>query len=154
MLKALWHPIRWVKPRANQRLPVKHTLLIIELHHGCCGPPGRCQSDDLRANQLEVFLPALCARIEEWCNVASQGINRSDVRAFSVVAESASQGQILTDCRPAMFERDDMVNLMSLRPVILMQETVFTSFARAFNDQSAQFIGEVRAGHKTPVKWD
>ena len=46
-----------------------------------------------------------------------------------------------------MLEGNYVINLMSFRSIVLVQETVFASFPGAMHNQSAQFIGYVGTSH-------
>lgn len=78
-----------------------------------------------------MIAPSLGARIEKRNRRASQAINRSQVSPLVAIAFGAGASQIQNFSLAAVFNGDDVVNVMRVRRVILMNQTIFAMSARS-----------------------
>jgi len=79
---------------------------------------------------LEVFDPAVAARVEEADDLSSIAVDPCDIGSFSFVAAQASDGQILANRLAAMLLGDDVIELEREKMICLRQLTILTEAVR------------------------
>ena len=84
-----------------------------------------------------MFLPQVLARIEKRYEQVGQWVERRQIRAFGVVAQSAGQGQIETFGNTAVLERNQMVYLVCVSAVIFVNKAILTAEMRPHTDFAA-----------------
>lgn len=85
-----------------------------------------------------MFAPYVFSRIEKRNDCARRVVNRSDVAAFVFIANRAGQRQISFDGLPAVFLRDDVVNLMFRKADRFGNQTILTTAARVCKSNFAK----------------
>ena len=106
---------------------------------------GRNQRTVLR--QREMLGPALLSRIEQGGDLPCQGINRSQVAPFVLVAQDTGQRAIGCISRSAMLFRDHMVNLMGMETELFRHPAIFAASSRSLINPTAQRSGDMGAAH-------
>jgi len=63
------------------------------------------------------------------------------------IAFEAGQREIIADRLTAVFERDEMVNVMGEWNIVLMEQTILTASFRPFNDEPPKRVRYVYPAH-------
>jgi hypothetical protein len=82
-----------------------------------------------------VLLPSLLTWVEESDKITRYGIECSQICSFANITVQAREGKIIGFGDSTMFDGYDMVNGMSQRGIVLMQQTIFAAAVSPFNDQ-------------------
>jgi len=85
--------------------------------------------------QFEVLVPYVTPRIEK-SNWLARAIYGCDIRAFVPVAKDTGIGKIADTRRASVLPANDVIDLVRKAAALLVYKTVFTTPARAFNDEA------------------
>jgi hypothetical protein len=96
-----------------------------------------------RTFKNKMLIPDLSVRIEETNDSAIDGINGGQIRTFVAVAIEAGKSEVINLGSPAVLERDDVVDVVGKRKIILMEQAVLTASLSPFNDETAKRIRNV-----------
>lgn len=105
-----------------------------------------CNAQNLNAGENEVFIPALCARVEQGDQIPAH-VECGDIASLVSVTEDAGVGQIGVDGLPAVFFGYHMIDLAAEEGVVLVDQTIFTTTLGTTGHQTAEFCGNVTLTH-------
>ena len=100
------------RPTASLFQAFEYPMRTIELEQTDGGPTMRGESGNVSGHESEVPVPRLCTRVEERYDQARRGIDGGNVTAFVAIAESTRQRQIFAIGLAAVFECDDVIDLV------------------------------------------
>src|SRR5258708_38259850 len=86
---------------------------MIELKQAYRNSANRSQRFDLPFFHRKVFAPAITARMKKPHQLASRGINRTDVASFALVAKNTAICEVIRSGYSAVLFRDDMIDPMA-----------------------------------------
>jgi hypothetical protein len=95
------------------------------------------RSADGHAIEREMISPMIGARVEESDVFTTAWRNRPNVRSLGAIAKRACVAQVVGFSRPAMFFRDDVIDLASEKSFVLMDQTIFAQLICPRCDASA-----------------
>lgn len=131
----------------DQGLTLQEPPRLVEAEHEDRRSADIGQTDNARAVQSEMLLPALASRVEERLERTREWIEGGNIRAFLTVAVQACQTEVAIRSVPTMLDRNDMVDLVRQGPVVLMQQTVLAVPVRALDHLLTEQGGNVSARH-------
>ncbi len=133
--------LRWrIQPTIHQNPPLLNSDRIVQAQQFNCRAPSGSQADEARAVEGKMITPRLSARIEEQGDVIRQRIGGSQVGTFVVVTPGTGESQIAAHRPTAIFERNQVANLVRFRPVILMYKQYSQRFpARSMTSRRRRF---------------
>jgi hypothetical protein len=94
-----------------------------------------------------VFLPNVGTRIEQWGDRTRGSIDSAQIRAFPPIAVEAREREVAAHSVAAVLARQDMVNMMRQRNIILMQQAVLAPLLCTLSDAPTQRDGDVNGRH-------
>jgi hypothetical protein len=88
-------------------------LGVVEAQGSDSGTPDEGSTDDARvvSTESEVFLPGVCARVEERDFHTRFGVNSGNAGGLVQVAVGATQGEVAFDSLTSSRARHDMLNV-------------------------------------------
>lgn len=135
----------------NQQLTDWQSAAVVELQNiDCCLSDFSKRSDDwpLKSKMLAPFVGS---RIVESNKIAFWVNNAANVCAFMNIAEWARIGEIIEIAGSAVFEANDMVNLIRRIHIIFMNQAVLTNKSRSDSDTFPEFIRHIFR-HSEPLR--
>jgi hypothetical protein len=96
------------------------------------------QPDNLSAPQFEVFIPLLGSRIEKPHNLPDSRIDRGKIGSLVVVAFRTCISQVFANGLPAVFDSNDVIDLMGVRSVVLVNKAILATLSCPLNYQTTQ----------------
>jgi hypothetical protein len=82
------------------------------------------------------------AWVEQGHKSVAEGVKGRQIGAFRTVAWQTGHRQIVSLRLPAMFQRNDMINLMAIDRNILMDQAVLASLSRSREHEVTQRSGD------------
>jgi hypothetical protein len=127
----------------HQELTLHNAPGGIQLEQGNRGTTYGSQPDDPGPFKSKVLLPRLRARIEERNDRAVNRINCRQVGAFTPIAFQASEREVVASRVAAMFEGDNVINMMGKGDILLMKQAILAPLPCALHDAPPQRCGDV-----------
>jgi hypothetical protein len=125
---------RWARgkdSREVQQTPMLHPFGKIHLEQiDRCAADFRF-ADDQHIIPLEMSVPVVCARIEEWNQFIRNRIVRGDIAALEIVTSRAGPAEVFESCRPVVLLRSDVVCLVRQQRASLRQLAIFAPITGA-----------------------
>ena len=126
-----------VSTRSHKPFTFDDSLRCIELQQIDCDTPHSCFRHDEQPPQLKVIPPGLLTRMKQRNEFLIGRIERGKIAAFELIAGDAGHGEIFRDRFPAMFLRDDVIDLMCMKAQLCWGEAIFTATTRSGMHQTA-----------------
>ena len=131
----------------EQSLALYQAGRIVQPEQICSSPASGRLPGDSGAFQRKMLAPGLSAGIEDGNNRAIRRVNGCKVRTFVAVAIEAGQREIAFDSLAAVFERNEMIEVMGERRIVLMNQTVFTPPVGSLDHELAERRWDMDPAH-------
>ena len=86
----------------------------------------------------EMLTPDVLAWVEQGHNSVAEGVKGREIGAFRTVARQTGHRQIVSLRLPAMFQRNDMINLMAIDRNVLVDRAVLAPLSCPFKHKIPQ----------------
>jgi hypothetical protein len=107
----------------------------IELEEDHSGSTDWSETDNGGIIEDKMLTPGVLAWVEQGYNGVPEGVEGREIGAFITIARQTGHRQIVSLCLPAMFQRNDMVNLMAIDGNVLVNEAVLAPSSRPLKHQ-------------------
>jgi hypothetical protein len=100
----------------------------LEEHHG--SPTNWGESNNAGVLKNKMRTPGVLAWVEQGHKSVAEGVKGRQIRAFRTVAWQTGHRQIVSLRLPAMFQRNDMINFMTIDGNVLVHKAVLAPLSR------------------------
>ena len=100
----------------------------LEKHHGRPTNWGETNNHVLLEDKM--LTPSVLAWMEQGYKSVTEGVKGCEIGAFRTVARQTGHRQIVSLRQPAMFQRNDMVNLMTIDGNVMVDKAVLAPLLR------------------------
>jgi hypothetical protein len=132
-------------------LALKEPWGVVQPQQSDSGAANRRFPYDMRRAQSKMLAPRLYAWVEQGYRYLFHWINCRDIGTFAQVALCTSQSKVFAHGLPTMFARNEVVNVVGKFCIVLMNQAVFTTPPRSFDNQSAKRRRKAKASHRNSI---